>query len=311
MIEANRKKISSMSPLGELIVCRRHTILLLAAIAWSGTIAEGREIMAEAERQGPRGNLRTGEHARRSLEGRAPFVLPYLQPGMQLLDSGCGPGAITIDLAGVVAPGQVTGVDLDPERVEAARVAAAEQGCENVRFQVGDIYKLPFPDASFDAVFQSSVFIHLADPHAAAGELNRVLKPGGLLAASEPDHDLIVEGGAPPEVTEIGDLWHEWQLQRGSDHFFGKHLFSTLRQAGFERRLLSVRLDCRSGEKLVTSARNTSSWLDEPEWRAFYRQQGKAASAFERLRTAWLEWAAGPDSFELQGRYEVVCWKPE
>ena len=268
--------------------------------------------MTEADDQGPKGNLRTAEHASRSLERRAPFVVSYLKSGMHLLDSGCGPGAITIDLAAAVAPGKVIGVDLDPERIEVARAAAARQGCNNVDFRVADIYKLPFPDAAFDAVFQSSVFIHLPDPHAAAGELFRVLKPSGLLAASEPDHDLLVSGGATREVIDIVDLWHEWQRQRGSNHFFGKHLFSTVRQAGFERRLLSLTTQCMTGDELMAAGQSLARWLDEPEWLAFCKQRGGVdAATFERWRTAFLDWASSPDSFRLDGRYEVICWKPD
>jgi len=267
--------------------------------------------MVEAAETGPRGNLRTAEHARRSLERRAPFVRPYLHPGMHLLDSGCGPGSITIDLASAVTPGQVTGIDLDPERIEEAKTAAAREGCDNVTFQVADIHELPFPDSTFDAVFQSSVFIHLPDPAAAARELFRVLKPGGLLAASEPDHELNVEGNAPPEMTEAIDLWHEWQRWRGSNHFFGKHLYGTLGQAGFERRLLSLKVECSTGEDLVNLARVAGGWFDETEWLAFCKQRGLTEAAFGHWRAAFPKWGEGRDSFAVQGRYEVVCWKPE
>src|SRR6188472_2086916 len=50
-------------------------------------------------------------HEWRTAENSAAYLLPHLQPGMDLLDVGCGPGTITLDLARLVAPGHVVGVD--------------------------------------------------------------------------------------------------------------------------------------------------------------------------------------------------------
>ena len=53
-----------------------------------------------------------GRLERRTAARSAAFLLPHLRPGMRLLDFGCGPGSITVGLAGVVAPGEVVGVDI-------------------------------------------------------------------------------------------------------------------------------------------------------------------------------------------------------
>src|SRR5215467_1957963 len=74
------------------------------------------------------------------------FFLPHLRPGMSLLDCGCGGGAITLDLAQIVAPGQVVGIDTDASQLELARTLAAERGATNVRFESASVYDLPFPD---------------------------------------------------------------------------------------------------------------------------------------------------------------------
>src|SRR5437870_3093703 len=84
--------------------------------------------------------------AQRTAADQAEFFLPYLHSGMRLLDCGSGPGSITLDLAETVAPGEVVGIDLQPWQVELARALAIERGVGNVRFEVGDIYHLPFPD---------------------------------------------------------------------------------------------------------------------------------------------------------------------
>jgi ubiquinone/menaquinone biosynthesis C-methylase UbiE len=110
----------------------------------------------------------------------ADFFLPHLHPGMRLLDSGCGIGSITIGLANAVAPGQVVGLDRDAEQVDRARALAAERGVANVRFEVGDVYTLPFPDASFDAVFAHQLLPWLREPVAALNEFRRVLTDNGV-----------------------------------------------------------------------------------------------------------------------------------
>ena len=104
--------------------------------------------------------------------------MPHLRPGMRLLDCGCGPGSITVGLAEAVAPGEVIGLDLQPSQIERARLLAAERAISNVRFEVGDVSRLPFPDASFDAAFAHTLLLHLRDRVGALREIRRVLEAG-------------------------------------------------------------------------------------------------------------------------------------
>ncbi len=126
---------------------------------------------------------------RRSAEKQAAFLLPYLQPGMSLLDCGCGPGSITLGLAQRIAPGTVVGVDFDPGEVERAQKLAAEQGVTNVQFKTGNVYELPFADGTFDACFSNALLDHLSDPIAALREMRRILKADGILGARTADRD--------------------------------------------------------------------------------------------------------------------------
>lgn len=105
-----------------------------------------------------------GRLGRRTAADRAAFFLPHLRPGMRLLDAGCGPGSITVGLVAAVAPGEVVGVDLEPRQIAAARALAHERQALGVRFAVADVYRLPFPDASFDAAFAYTVLFHLREP---------------------------------------------------------------------------------------------------------------------------------------------------
>ena len=85
---------------------------------------------------------------RRSAGRQAAHLMPLLQPGMDLLDLGCGPGSITLGLAQAVWPGEVTGLDQNQEQVELARRAAVENRALNARFVTGNALALPFPDSS-------------------------------------------------------------------------------------------------------------------------------------------------------------------
>ena len=116
----------------------------------------------------------------RTAETHAAFFLPRLMPGWSLLDAGCGPGTITLGLARTVAPGLVTGIDVEDSQFAKSR-EQAEREALNVEFRKASVYQLPCRDHCFDAVFSHALLEHLSDPVAALAELRRVLKPQGLI----------------------------------------------------------------------------------------------------------------------------------
>src|ERR1700736_4877752 len=122
-------------------------------------------------------------HSWRTAENSAAYLLGALESGQRVLDVGCGPGTITIDLASHVAPGSVVGIDATGEVIEAAEQTRRTAGTGNVTFATGDVYALAFAGASFDVVHAHQVLQHLRHPVAALGEMRRVLRPAGVLAA--------------------------------------------------------------------------------------------------------------------------------
>jgi ubiquinone/menaquinone biosynthesis C-methylase UbiE len=89
---------------------------------------------------------------KRTAAKHATFFTPFLRRGMRLLDCGCGPGTITVDLAKRVSPGHVFGIDLEQSQVRYAQDQAMQHQV-NASFGVASIYALPFSDGYFDAGF--------------------------------------------------------------------------------------------------------------------------------------------------------------
>src|SRR5260370_20466571 len=127
-------------------------------------------------------------HRWRTAENSAGYLLGRLEPGMRVLDVGCGPGTITADLAALVPSGQVVGIDAAADVLDGARQEAERRGQANVRFETGDVYQLAFGDDAFDVVHAHQVLQHLSDPVAALAEMRRVCRPGGLVAARDGDY---------------------------------------------------------------------------------------------------------------------------
>ena len=99
---------------------------------------------------------------KRTAAKHAGFFTPFLQRGMRLLDCGCGPGTITIDLAKLISPGQVVGVDLELAQLRSAQQRAVQQQT-NASFGVASIYALPFSNAHFDGVLAHALFEHFGN----------------------------------------------------------------------------------------------------------------------------------------------------
>ena len=116
-------------------------------------------------------------HRWRTAENSAGYLLPHLRPGDRLLDVGCGPGTITVDLASRVAPGDAIGIDAADDVVAEAVHAAESAGCPNVTFARGDAYSVAAAAGTFDVVHAHQVLQHLGDPIAALTEMRRVLGP--------------------------------------------------------------------------------------------------------------------------------------
>ena len=127
-----------------------------------------------------------------------------------LLDVGCGNGTLIGTVIGRWPDVEATGLDLQPERIDEARI-----GVPDATFVVGSADHLPFPDASFDVVSAITLFSSIPTPDmelAAARDVARVLRPGGWLVW----YDLRYDNPNNPAVhgvsaKHLGTLFPGWR----------------------------------------------------------------------------------------------------
>ncbi len=182
-------------------------------------------------------------HTWRTVENSAAYLIPYLVAGRRVLDVGCGPGTITVDVAQRVAPAEVIGIDVGAE-VIAKATAARPDDVDNVSFAEGSVYQLDFADSRFDIVHAHQVLQHLSDPVAALREMRRVCKPNGVVAVRDADYRAMAWAPADDWL----DRWMETYqaVARGNDAEpdAGRYLKGWAEQAGFSSVECSASIWC-------------------------------------------------------------------
>jgi ubiquinone/menaquinone biosynthesis C-methylase UbiE len=251
-------------------------------------------------------------HRWRTAESSAAHLVGSLRSGQDLLDVGCGPGGITADLAALVAPGRVVGIDAEPSVLEEARTLAAGRRLTNLTFRVGDVNALGFPDASFDVVHAHQVLQHLSAPVPAQREMRRVLRPGGVLAVRDADYGAFVWAPADPLLDRWLDLYHRVCARNRAEADAGRHLPAWVRAAGFT-------------ELTVTSSTWTYAdpagrewwggvWADRVRAAGFGEQAVAYGLSSPRelgeIAEAWRRWAAQPDGVFVIVHVEVLARPP-
>ena len=235
----------------------------------------------------------------------AAFFVPFLTPGMRLLDIGCGPGTITVALAEIV--GTAIGVDINPNAIASARQLAAT----NLSFVEADMTALPFEDGAFDAVFFHAVLYHQSQAKLAKAlaEARRVLKPDGVLGTRDAD-----AGGniLHPELDGVRlalELWQRWYEHDDPEALrFGRRQSSVLRAHGFApiwagASYVNHSADAASREEAVADARRSLLGL---------RPQlvGKSLATANEIAAAlagWEAWGRDPDAVYFRCRCECVA----
>lgn len=246
-------------------------------------------------------------HSWRTIDNSAAYLAEHLEPGMSLLDVGCGPGTITVEFADRLAPGRVVGVDAAAEVI--ARAAELGAGRENLEFAVADAYALPFEDGSFDIVHAHQLLHHLGDPVAALREFRRVTKPGGLVAVREVDYAGTFWFPLLPGLAEWAALYQRVHRSNSGDPDAGRRLKAWARQAGFD----SI---TSTGSHWTFSDAADREWWGSM-WQARVLESAFAEDALtkgfadrealQRISRTWRAWADDEDAWLFMPHGQVLC----
>jgi SAM-dependent methyltransferase len=233
---------------------------------------------------------------------------------MRLIDCGCGPGSITVDLAREVAPAEAIGIDLRDVALTQGRTLARERGITNVTFHAASVYQLPYADSSFDAAFACAVLQHLATPLTALKELRRVLKPGGVIGIADGSSTITFRYPTNP-ILQAWDRLRALEREYNTGRpYEALALRALLREAGFARTRASGALSTEAGppagslEETRRVAQNHVIRLRGVLGRLAVARGWATREELEQMAESLIAWGEAPDAFYARPGFTAIGW---
>jgi ubiquinone/menaquinone biosynthesis C-methylase UbiE len=248
-------------------------------------------------------------HRWRTATNSAAYLLPHLAAGQHLLDVGCGPGTLTVDLARRVAPGEVVGVDTAAAVVDEARSHAVDAGVTNARFLTGDFRAVGLASRSFDVVHAHQVLQHLTDPVGALAAMRDLARPGGIVAARDGDYSAFALWPPEPRLDRWLEIYLAVARRNGAEPNAGRVLLHWARAAGL------TEVTYTSSTWAFATPADCRWWADLWAERSVASSLAEQAVAYGITTTAelqdvasgWRAWANHPDAVFIVVHGEILA----
>jgi len=246
----------------------------------------------------------------RTLANSHPTLLRLLTPETSVLDVGCGPGALTVEIARRVSPAPVVGMDVNPAMVRAAEAASAPEEIPNLVFYVGDVRESTW-EAEFCLAAATRMLQWLPDPDAAVARMARAVVPGGAVVLRDYDHTRAKWRGEPPAWTRFYSAFLAWRAAEGLDNAIADRLIALAEAAGLvdldaTREITSV---CAGDPDFFRAA---GSWrmVIEDRGRQMVRGGYLAEAEREAALSAYTQWMQGAGAIMTLCETSVVARRP-
>ncbi|BCG64352.1 MAG: hypothetical protein methR_P2125 [Methyloprofundus sp.] len=247
----------------------------------------------------------------RTIAREGAFFLPYLRDDMHILDCGCGPGSLTLDLATrLQANGKIIGMDIQAGQLAAAQEQAEQRGLENVQFLQGSVFSLPFPDQYFDCVFAHAVLYHIPNPDKALQEISRVLKPKGIVALRDADMYADIIYPRNSALDAAWDLIYQVFALNGANVAFGREQKGQLLAQDFTPLSLGASFDMfTSSQEVADYARFWIDFIGSLHKTLILEHKLATENELSTFTQAFTDWAARPEAYCARARCEAVAVK--
>ncbi|CCF44593.1 methyltransferase [Colletotrichum higginsianum] len=261
-----------------------------------------------------------------------PYLVPVLDslpPNFTLLDVGCGPASITVDIARRYPSATILAIDGSPAVISQARDAAQKANVQNVRFAVGDALDLG-PTASepgFELIkgacdvgkttmrlaHTHNVVMHTSDAPRALVELRSAVKVGGFVCCKEADRACLMLWPENQAIRRTYEVISAIMDAKGCDPYVGRKLKTYAMAAGFSSNDITV----GQAPWVVSSREERENWgglvartSADAEARASIESEARCIGLeinLEELQKGWRDWIDDDTACASISDIYVVC----
>jgi SAM-dependent methyltransferase len=245
-----------------------------------------------------------------TLANSHPTLLRVLQPGMSVLDVGCGPGTLTTEIARRVDPAAVVGMDANPEMIRAAEEVSPPGAIPNLIFYASDIRESEWHE-EWDVVNAARSLQWIPDPIVALRRMVSAAVAGGLVVVLDVDHTRAGWNDPPRAWTRFHQAFLAWRESCRLDNAVGGHLSLLCDEVGIVE-------TASTSTVTIVRADDHDFFRAAGRWRMMIESRGRQMVAAGYLAEtdrrhaldAFTEWMNDPNSTQTVHETCIVARRP-